>query len=280
MSSTGGGKGTTRVGGVLHVKGVGKDRAHGVGVGRASRGTVKPPSPTVDPELAAILQSIGESPKPPAGGRWADEAADTIDTNPLLAEWQIATDGRQHWGSMSLERSHARNVGWGMQTKYAYSTPTEEALSMIEACGPVVEVGAGRGYWAKCLADRGVDVIATDVALPASGSNVCWGSDEVAGVDQYYPTVEMHGVQAADLYSDRALMMVWPDPETRMASDVLSNYRGDTLIYVGEDAGGCTGNQAFFDEVEDETKWTLRASAVLPPWPGTHDGITIYDRVR
>jgi hypothetical protein len=212
---------------------------------------------------------------------WEKEAYATIAENPLLAEWQIASDGRTR-GLPFEDHMRLREVGWEMQARYAYSTPTVEALTMIESCGRIIEICAGRGYWAKCLAERGVDIVATDSALPANGANDYWRKEMVGSIplDQFFPTEEMSGTQAANSYSDRALMMVWPDPDSGMASDALSSYGGDIVIYVGEDAGGCTANEAFFDEILDTSRWTERAYAYLPSWPGTRDGITVYDRVK
>jgi hypothetical protein len=59
--------------------------------------------------------------------------------------------------------------------RYAFGVPTEEALAAIAAVSPrgVVEIGAGSGYWAALLRDRGVRVEAYDIAPeppPAAGA--------------------------------------------------------------------------------------------------------------
>jgi hypothetical protein len=65
MSASGGGRGTTRKGDVLIVKGVGKDPAHGGGAGRASRTVIAGPKPTpasttVDPLANLTAEQVGE----------------------------------------------------------------------------------------------------------------------------------------------------------------------------------------------------------------------------
>ena len=49
--------------------------------------------------------------------------------------------------------------------KYGFAVPTNEALDAVGRCSPsgVVEVGAGTGYWAHLLQQRGVDVAAFDI---------------------------------------------------------------------------------------------------------------------
>ena len=50
-----------------------------------------------------------------------------------------------------------------LRRRYSYSIPSEEALQAIASIGePMVEIGAGKGYWAKLLQEKGVDIVATD----------------------------------------------------------------------------------------------------------------------
>jgi hypothetical protein len=36
------------------------------------------------------------------------------------------------------------------------------ALAAIARYAPIVEMGAGTGYWARCLRERGIDAVAYD----------------------------------------------------------------------------------------------------------------------
>ena len=51
------------------------------------------------------------------------------------------------------------------QEIYAWAIPDERALRICEAFSPIVEIGAGAGYWARLLRDRGVDVAAYDKSV-------------------------------------------------------------------------------------------------------------------
>ena len=46
---------------------------------------------------------------------------------------------------------------------YAWAIPDERALKIIREYGPIVEMGAGRAYWARLLEARGVDIVAYDI---------------------------------------------------------------------------------------------------------------------
>ncbi|KAG7385694.1 hypothetical protein PHYPSEUDO_001148 [Phytophthora pseudosyringae] len=47
--------------------------------------------------------------------------------------------------------------------KYSWAIPDERALQILKHYGPIVEMGAGSGYWARLLQLRGVDLVAYDL---------------------------------------------------------------------------------------------------------------------
>jgi hypothetical protein len=159
--------------------------------------------------------------------------------------------------------------------KYAWAIPDDAALDMIGRYGPVVEVGAGTGYWAGLLAERGIDVVALDL-WPAGHPQNFWHS--TPGV--YYP-VEEAPVEAAARHPNRTLLLCWPpyapsqdvrmsppeDPENWVRKDfdrftqwsrpneepdmalmALLAYEaagGQRVVYIGEGAGGATAGPMF-----------------------------------
>jgi hypothetical protein len=112
--------------------------------------------------------------------------------------------------------------------RFAWAIPGPAALATVADAGPAVEVGAGTGYWAALLRDRGADVVATD---PAAG-----GGNPYHAVGPLWTDVEpVDGVAAVRRHRDRTLLLCWPPPEDDAASwSVLRAYRGDVLLYVGQ----------------------------------------------
>jgi len=51
-------------------------------------------------------------------------------------------------------------------TRYSEAIPTKAVIQRLAALGPIIEVGAGGGYWARLIRDVDGDVIATDVEAP------------------------------------------------------------------------------------------------------------------
>ncbi|KAG2767913.1 hypothetical protein PC129_g1200 [Phytophthora cactorum] len=62
--------------------------------------------------------------------------------------------------------------------KYSWAIPDERALQIIKHYGPIVEMGAGSGYWARLLQLRGVDVVAYDLHVAGDEEEKNEESDE------------------------------------------------------------------------------------------------------
>lgn len=149
---------------------------------------------------------------------------------------------------------------------YAWAIPTEEAIEAIHKLKmPIVEIGAGSGYWAYCMRQLGIDVVAYD-AEPYQNRYINGNWSEVLVGDE----------KAIRQHYDRALLLVWPPYNTPMASDTLSNFKGSHVVYVGESAYGCTGDDKFHTLLEKE--WDVVEEVDIPQWPGIHDYLTIYRR--
>jgi hypothetical protein len=210
-------------------------------------------------------------------------------TNPLLdAFHQAQRSGDAGW---ALGKRH------DLCDQYSWAIPTPQALDFIHkhAPGGIIEVGAGRGYWASLLQKaHGADsIIATDRMPPT-----------MAGVNSYHPSqpetwredlepfrprrtclqakgtftevAMMKANDAAGLYPGRALMLCWPPYDTPMAAEALATYAGNTVIYIGEGYGGCTGNDKFHQLLEEQ--WEAVDNYHIPQWIGIHDYVCIYRR--
>lgn len=137
----------------------------------------------------------------------------------------------------------------------------------------VLEVMAGRGWLAKALSDKGIDVRATD--------DLSWYKDK-NGNDKWdtplVPLENLDAVKAVQKYGSTVdiIIMSWPPYESIDAYNVLMTMRkvnSDCLmLYIGEGSGGCTAEDKFhetltpvsdpeFQKVEDN----------FERWWGIHD---------
>ncbi|WP_319945474.1 hypothetical protein [Nocardia macrotermitis] len=192
----------------------------------------------------------------------------SISTNPY---WEIVApsvserdgrrvvDGGKVSGSSRL--GFAQTV---LQAGYAYAIPSPETIEWIAGfCDghTVIELGAGRGYWAAQLSAGGLKVDAYDSEPPDRTENVSFL--KAAGQSDVW-----HPVGNLDEYHTRpfrepgdVLFLCWPPGwGNTMASDALAAFEtagGTRLIYIGEPKGGKTGDDAFFDALN--TGWKLES---------------------
>jgi hypothetical protein len=72
-------------------------------------------------------------------------------------------------------------AGEELRQKYAWAIPDARALRIIKHFAPVVEMGAGTGYWCYLLRQNGIDIVAYDlfggapeqVCLPSTCCSLC-----------------------------------------------------------------------------------------------------------
>ena len=154
---------------------------------------------------------------------------------------------------------------------WAWGIPSAAALDAIKALGkPVVELGAGRGYWAWRLRRHGVKVDAYDLR----GSTHRRQGKRWLRVKRGTPlTVRKKR------FASHALLLCWPPyDEPEMGFEALRQFRGDHVIYIGEGHGGCTACNAFHEELERH--WEKVQEVDIPQWDGLHDYLTIWKRKK
>ena len=71
----------------------------------------------------------------------------------------------------------------------------------------------------------------------------------------------------------RVLFLSWPNYNTDFAYKALKRFQGDTVIFLGEDAGGCTGDEKFH-QLLGNSHWLGRATNHHPPQRGSSTRIT------
>ncbi|GAA3222712.1 hypothetical protein [Actinocorallia longicatena] len=150
-----------------------------------------------------------------------------------------------------------------LQGVYAHAIPAPQTIEWIsEFSGgrPIVELGAGRGYWAAQIARQGLSIEAYDSDPPDSARSISFPG--AAGqVDVWHPVGDLDGFAARAMPADYALFLCWPPGwGDSMAFDALTSFEaagGERLIYIGERKGGKTGNDAFFDALS--ARWKLES---------------------
>ncbi len=151
--------------------------------------------------------------------------------------------------------------------KYSFAIPDEFALQKLVEYSPIVEIGAGLGYWANLVNKMGGKVLCYD--------DNSW---ELNKLHKTYSEINPIQKLNKDDFFVSSLFLCWP-PMEEMSETYLKMYMengGQTVIYVGEGYGGCTANDEFFEIIENNFKPILRHR--IPQWEGIHDEFCIFTR--
>jgi hypothetical protein len=162
---------------------------------------------------------------------------------------------------------------------FAWAVPSDGAIDAIAQLGkPVIEIGAGTGYWGWLLDQLGVEVALFDRQPAADGEfasedrwmDVREGTEEVLATNDGWP--------------EHALLLCWPSQGSEMPERCLELFQGEVLIHVGEH-GGASARREFYERlptVKGETVngWKLEREVDIPRWAAMHDYMSIYRRHR
>jgi hypothetical protein len=156
---------------------------------------------------------------------------------------------------------------------FAWAIPDAGALAMLARYAPLLECGAGTGYWAALLRASGVDIEACDLTPPGSSANKYHDT-------RRRPWSEVRGasaVSAVRASRERTLFLCWPPYDDDDASyRALRTYRGDVFVYVGGGPDGPTGTVRFHRELA--LNWRAAEQTLVPNWPGLRDRLVVYRR--
>lgn len=153
--------------------------------------------------------------------------------------------------------------------RYAYVYPAAHLLDAVMRYAPLVELGAGTGYWSYLLRLRGADIVAYDQAPPGEDSSnryhyPLWPWSEVLEGDG----------SALKNHTGRTLLVCWP-PLFSALGDVLQFFTGTTVIYIGDD-GHRTAHLAGL--VERFTELERYSVLAMDPSPGTDPHLSVWQR--
>lgn len=143
---------------------------------------------------------------------------------------------------------------------YSWAIPNSEAIEALKGFSPLIEIGAGTGYWAWLLRQAGASVVALDhnPKAPPHWSTVEYGTEEAV---KNHPT--------------HTLFLCWPSYQEAVAMRALENHLGVYVAYVGE-WGGRTADQKFHDRLTEN--FVLEREVQIPTWPGYNDRLYLFKR--
>ena len=176
------------------------------------------------------------------------------------------------WGDADGQRRRARFV-----EKYGCTGWTDEALEVIVAHSPIVEMGAGRGQWQRALTLAGADVLAFDdlSAVPGAGEA---GAPRQALEKRRRRPPRRRAKTLLAVAEATGSNPVRRFPEGDLMERCLSRYRGDVALFVGEGRGGVNGGASLFDALERD--WEVERVVPVRPFEGGYERLWVLRRKK
>lgn len=172
--------------------------------------------------------------------------------------------------------------------RYAYGVPDDNQLSILAEHAPIIEMGAGTGYWSHLSREWYVEHLAFDFRPPLAhkedrrdGNG--YRIDPNGFADEVEYTAVNYGEPRHLIAYQRThtLFLCWP-PMSSMSFDCLNSYfAGKTIIFVGEFdliIPGCTANLKFCQRLNHE--FDKVSEVEVPNWPERKSTLTVWKRNR
>jgi hypothetical protein len=172
--------------------------------------------------------------------------------NPYFDLYQLMSGMPEH-----VQLSVRKKLIWA----YSWAVPSLEAILAIAELSPIVELGAGSGYWAWLLRQAGAEVIALD---------------QNAEAPPHWTAVQSGNAGQLSAYGKRNLFLCWPSYQEPMAAEALIASTGGWIAYVGE-MNGRTADEEFHRLLKQN--FALRREIEIPCWPGFRDRLYIFEKV-
>jgi hypothetical protein len=166
---------------------------------------------------------------------------------------------------------------------FGWSIPCKEAVDLVKkfTCGPLYDVMAGTGYWARILKRAGVDVRASDIHKILSKNSY---HRLVEKSNEKIKKIKIRRKNAIKIAYDMSkkrikgdIFLSWPPYQSCVATEILECLPIDTKVfYIGEGDGGCTGDLSFHMCLNKN--FQLLAEQNLPNFMGIHDYLGVYQK--
>jgi hypothetical protein len=196
-------------------------------------------SASYEPECIAFLKTLGLDP--------------SIMFLSSYERWRVR--GRVNWKDQTSIHEHVESIMEEYTARdkfiqrYGFAVLWSEAIEAMRPHAPLLEIGAGSGYWTYELQRHGIDCIATDTMEGEYGFFTREGEDLSLRrwKKQYVEIEKLNSVEAVRKYPNRNLLSVWPDYNKSWAADALDIFTGQVVIYMGEGYGNATADDRFHE---------------------------------
>ena len=152
--------------------------------------------------------------------------------------------------------------------RFGFAILTGTTVNLLARYQPILEIGAGNGYWCYEFKRAGVHCHATDPGT--------WNM--YRDQRQHWTDVEpITGQEAVAKYPDWNILLAWPDFRENWPHEVVGNFKGEFAIYVGTGPGLYTGTEEMHLMLDRD--FTIAEDHLIPKFPGMRDSLTVHQRL-
>lgn len=168
-----------------------------------------------------------------------------------------------------LKDDFTKYFGYALLSEPLISSLTEQLKNT-----KVIEVGAGCGFLASNLLDRGINIVAID---KESSTKSSYGF-----INKFCDILPDIAEEHLTHNNYENIIMSWPNYSEPFAANILKILKpGQRLYYLGEGLGGCTGDDEFFNLLESKAILNEKLTQSLRKhglsWQSIHDRWNVYD---
>lgn len=194
------------------------------------------------------------------------------------------------WGEHGWEPVDETDV---LQQNVPEYMPTDAAVETLCEYGPILEIGAGAGYWAHVLSEAGCEILATDYLPPnivhddlpdeywdAVGTEkyhfISLQREERESYQRMWHTVQVADHSCVKSYPSHTILMCHP-PAFDWTEEVLDYcHLGQQVAFVGEWFPGPDATPMFFKRLAEE--WELVETFPVYDWASMHVGGYVFEK--
>lgn len=166
---------------------------------------------------------------------------------------------------------------FGLCRKYAFTIPTPETLKFLKPMRRFkwLDPLCGTGYWAYILRQMGIDVHASDYAT--IDKNFYHRPDPHMTPKFYVDDVEIiDAVESVRKHNERELILSWPPYDTPIGAEIVKNFTGTQILFIGEPWRSSCGDDELWDILQD---WNVVHDDQLNLWLAIHDNVIRFEKV-
>lgn len=161
-----------------------------------------------------------------------------------------------------------------LRRHYAYACPRDTNIQFLSQHGPLLEIGAGKGYWSHLIQLAGGDIVPTDIVKPKDNT---WFDGNSTFTDvEIFPSTKA----AVEAYPDRTIFLCWPHMDFRFA-DMLRAYESHghtTIWFVGESPGNACLSEYCWEEDFEPFGWRYEHIMDVAQFDMLYDDLQIIKR--